>query len=251
MSTVTIAGTAYPVQPWPTFTIQPAIQWVQDAAGYWTGSDRGASQDIYETTCVFAGRESVINALEQALDANREAVTLSAFLAPLFAPNVDHTGSLTAAVIGALERRQVQYGAAAHVYALTVPFRAIAPPLLATTPSLAGLRPQDGFTATHSNESPKAFSMTQAAYYADHRSDSGYLDVELVQNLATTQAILAYILTTARASAVAFPAALSTVIAYPWGRSRGAPTNCRFTSLQLSRMNLNRWRLKLRLVEAP
>lgn len=250
MSTVTIAGTAYPIQPWPSPSIAPAIQWAQDSAGYWQGSDRGASQDIYEATALFAGKETTINNLEQALDANREFLTLSAFLAPLFAPNVDHTGSLTVAVTG-LERRQVQYGAPSQVYALTATFRAIAPPLLSTTPSLAGLRPQDGFTASHSYESPKVFSMNQTAYYGDHRSDSGQLDVELSQNTATTQGILAYALTTARAGAVAFPAALSAVIAYPWGRDRGSPTNCRFKGISVSRKNLNRWTIRLSLVEAP
>jgi len=248
--TVTLAGTSYPVQLWPTCPIQPAILWDQDAAGYWGGSDRGASQDIYESTCLFAGPEGTINTLEQALDANRESMTLGAFQAPIFAPNVDHTGSLTVAALD-IQRKQVQYGISAHVYSLQVTFRAIAPPLLATTPSLAGLRPQDGFVATNSYESPKAFSMSQTAYYGDHRSDSGTLDVTLVQNTATTRAILAYILTTARANAVAFPSALAATIAYPWGRSRGAPTNCRFTGLSVSRKNLNRWTLQLRLVEAP
>lgn len=248
---VTIAGTSYPVQCWPKPTIAPAIQWQQDAAGFWGGSDRGASQDVYETELLFAGPESTINALEQALDANREALTLSGINTPLFAPNIDHTGSLSVAVVDQPDRQQVQYGTAAHVYAMTVKLHAIAPPKLSTTPSLAGLRPVDGFKATNTYESPKVFSMNQTAFYGDHRSDSGSLDVDLVQDLAHTQAILAYALTTARASAVAFPVALSAVIAYPWGRDRGSPTNCMFKGLSLSRMNLNRWKIHLSLVEAP
>lgn len=246
---ILIAGIGFRFRPWPKPTITASIQWIQDSAGYWNGSDRGYAQDVYEATALFQGRESVINTLEQTLESNRESIVLSGFEAPLFAPNVDHTGTITAAVLE-IQRRQVQFGLSGHVYELVVTFRAIAPTLLSTTPSMAGLRPQEGFSAQASYESPKAFAYGQTAYYGDHRSDTGTLEVDLVQNLAQTRAILAYVLTTARASAVAFPSALST-IAYPWGRARGSATNCKITGLEVSRMNLNRWKIKLRFVEAP
>lgn len=249
---VVIGTDNYSIRPWPSFSITPAIQWIQDSAGYWNGSDRGAAQDAYEATAVFHGREPVINTLEQTLDTYREAITLSSFAAPLFAPNVDHTGSISAVVLG-YTRRQVQWGApyATHqIYELEVRFRAIAPTLLATTPSWATLRVQDGFRAEHSHESPKAFTYAQAAVYGDHASDIGTFEGSFSQKTAEIQAILAYLLTTARASAVTFPAALVTV-AYPWGRARGAATNCKVLSFECSRKNLNRWALSLKLVEAP
>lgn len=243
---LTIGGTAVKMRPWPSFSITPSIQWIQDSAGRWNGSDRGASRDAYEATATFQGTEATINTLEQTLDSNREAITLSNFAAPLFAPNVDHTGSISAVVLPGIERRQLQFGG---VYELVVSFRAIAPTLLATTPSLATLRLQETFEASHTYESPKAFTYGQTAAYGDHRSDVGTFEASFSQSTAQIQAILAYLLTTARASDIAFPAALSTV-AYPWGRTRGTPTNCKILSFDVSRKNLNRWGLKIKFGEA-
>lgn len=242
---VTIAGTVSRFRPWPAFSIKPAIQWVQDSAGYWNASDRGAAQDIYESTALFQGTETTINALEQVLESNRSAITLTDFSADLFAPNVDHTGSISATVLSH-ERSQIHFGLADDVYSLLVRFRAISPSLLGTTPSLSGARPQEGFTADHSNEMGKSFSYDRTAFYQDRSSDIGVLRVDLEQNATQTKAILAYLLVTARTAAVAFPFA---TIAYPWGRSR-ASSNCKVKSFSVYRMNLNRWRFTLDLVEA-
>lgn len=247
---LSIGGSNYAMRPWPQPTIAPAIRWMTDAAGYPNGSDRGSSQDGYMATALFQGRESTLNALEQTLDANREAVTLASFQTPLFAPNVDHTGSISAVVEG-YSRNQVQWGNGTDIYGLEVQFRAIAPTLLGTTPSLATLRYQDGAQAGHSHTSPKAFTYDQTAVYGDRRSDIGLFEGEFSQTTAEIQAILAYLLTTARASAIAFPSALSAVVDYPFGRSRGTPGNCRVTGFEIGRKNLNRWSLKLQLAEAP
>ena len=113
----------------------------------------------------------------------------------------------------------------------------------------AGL--QDGFDAGHSNTSPKAITYAQTGTYADRRSDVGTFDGTFIQTTAQIQAILAYLLTTARANAIAFPTAISTVVPYPWGKARGAAINCKVKAFSVTRKNLNRWILKLTLVEAP
>lgn len=240
---------AIPMRPWPTHRITPAILWIQDSAGYWHGSDRGAAQDVYEATALFQGLESDMNDFEETLEAAREQVDISGFETPLFAPNVDHTGTVNA-VVQSMRRRQVQYGSPSHIYELEVGFRAIAPTLLTTTPSLSTLRVQDGFDAGHSYTSPKAFTYDQTAQYGDARADVGTFEATFQQSTAEAQAILAYILITARANAVAWPAALSSV-AYPWGRSRGTPTNCKILGVTIARKNLNRWILKIKFGEAP
>lgn len=249
---VDIGGTGFRFRQWPTFSISPAILWVDDSAEYPNGSDRGATRDAYLATVVFHGREPTINNLELTLDANRETVSLSNFSAPIFAPNVDHTGTINA-VVKTMKRTQVQWGAPSatnQIYELEVVFRAITPPLLATTPSLASLRVQDGFEAGHSYTSPKAFTYNQAAVYGDRRTDEGAFEAPFSQKTAEAQAILAYLLITARANSFAFPAALATV-AYPWGRARGAPANCKVTGISGTRKNLNRWTLKIKFAEAP
>ena len=252
-SSFTIGSAFALMRPWPACSIAPSILWVQDSALYWNGSDRGAAQDAYEATAIFQGRETVINTLEQSLDAYREAVALSGFNTPLFAPNVDHTGTINA-VIRSIDRTQLQWGApytTNQIYQLEVRFLAISPTLLATTPSWASLRMQDGFRASRSYESRKAFTYAQTAAYADRRSDVGIFEASFSQSTAQIQAILAYLLTTARAASVAFPSAVSAVVPYPWGRARGTPGNCQVRAFSVARKNLNRWNLNLTLVEAP
>jgi len=96
----------------------------------------------------------------------------------------------------------------------------------------------------------KAFSMTQAAYYGDHRADVGTFVGTFQQRPAEARAILAYLLTTARANAFTLPTFPG--ITYPFGQARGSgPFNCKVTAFDLSRKNLNRWTFKITFQEAP
>ena len=65
------------------------------------------------------------------------------------------------------------------------------------------------------------------------------------QQTSQAQAILAYLLTTARANTVAFP---SIGVNYPWGNP-GAPANCKVKSFTVSRVNFVFWDFKIELVE--
>lgn len=247
-----VSGSAYNVAQWPETPIARSILWEQDAAGYWNGSDRGAAQDVYQAECVFVDKESTINALETTLDAAREGITLSGFTAPVFAPNVDHTGSISATVVKT-KRKHLKFGVPAansQMYALEVAFRAISPTILSTTPSLSTLKLQESFDADQTYESLKAFSYNQTAFYADHRSDVGVFRGRFRQKLAQIQAILGYALVTARGGSFAFP---NIGVTYPFGISRGAygTKNCKIKSLSISRRNFVFWDLTLELVEAP
>lgn len=247
-----VSGTPYNLARWPTARIIPAIQWVQDSGGYWSGSDRGAAQDAYEVDCVFVDKESTINALDLALDAAREAVTLSAFTTPLFAPNADHSSSITA-VVTKIKRKHLKYGvpsANSQLYSIDVTFRAISPTILTTTPSLSTLKLQEGYEAGDSYESPKAFSFNQSAFYGDHKSDEGAFHGRFRQKLAQAQAILGYALVTARALPFSFP---NIGVPYPFGQTHGsyATKNCKIKSISMSRQNFVFWDLNLELVEDP
>lgn len=245
---IIVGSGTFNVRQWPNPHIVPAIQWIQDSEGNWSGSDRGASQDVYETEVVFFDTQDNINSLMQVLENNREEVTLSDFAAPIFSPNVDHTGSITASVVSYGPRRHLAFGAASKwVYELPVTFRAISPALLVTTPSLSTLKLQDGFEATASYEVGKAFTYGQTGVYTDSRADTGRFVGRFRQQTSQAQAILAYLLTTARANSVAFPSSIP--VTYPWGINRGVPTNCRIKSFSIRRVNFVFWDLELELVE--
>ena len=239
----TVDGTGVSAKQWPAPQVDPSILWIRDSAGNWSGSDRGASQDAYTSEAVLMGTETELDSMEGALEDAREGMTLAAFAAPLFAPNVDHTGSISATVTRMGPRRHVAFGAGAAVgvYELPVTFRAISPTLLGTSPSLATLKLQDGFEADRVFEAGKGFTYSQAAIYSDHDSDVG----RFRQQTSQAQAILAYLLTTARANTVAFP---SIGVNYPWGNP-GAPANCKVKSFTVSRVNFVFWDFKIELVE--
>jgi hypothetical protein len=245
----TLAGSGVSVKAWPRPEIDPAILWVQDSAGNWNGSDRGAAQDVYTADVTFMGVESEIDTVESYLQSNREGVTLAAFTSPIFAPNVSHTGSISATVSRLARRRHRAYGAGAAkgVYELDATLRAISPNLLGTTPSLATLKLQEGFEADKSYEVGKDFTYNQTAVYSDQASDSGRFIGTFRQTVDETRAILAYLLTTARAASIAVPTLGN--LTYAWGQPRGVATNCRVKSIGITRRDFVFYDLEIELVE--
>jgi len=250
-SSLTISSAKIKVRPWPQFILKPAINFIQNSKGYWTGSDRGAAQDIYESYLTFQGSDTTINNLNTALNAARESISLSGFNTDIFLPNVDQTGSVTASITDFGQRKQLQFnGVAASVFETTVGFRAISPAILSTTPSLSSLRLQEGWEGDHSTEIAKGFSLTQAASYADRNSDSGKFVGRFSQSTTELKAILAYLLVTVRGVSMVFPTLSG--VTYPFGVSKGVgPFNVVVYSIQVQRQNLNRWTLTLDLREAP
>jgi hypothetical protein len=239
-----IAGTAFKFLPYAQPVINPAIQWIRDSAGYPNGSDRGAAQDIYEARLRFEGPEATMDSLESVLQSNREGLTLSSFSTTgqeIFGPEVSYVGSISAAI--------VEYGRRVHttlnrVSGLDLTIRALSPTLLGTTPSLASLRLQEGWEGGQDWDVGKAFSMTQVAAYADHRGDTGMFVGTFQQKPAEARAILAYLLTTARASTITLPTFSG--VTYPFGQPRGAgPFNAKITAFDVRRKDLNRWIFRL------
>lgn len=242
-----IAGSGYNVRPWPKALVSPAIRWVNDSKGNPRGSDRGASQDIYEAQAVFYDTESNINALAATFEANREGLTLNGFTAPLFAPNVNHLGSISATVVDMGRRRHLKFAAPlTGVYEIPVTFRALSPTLLSTTPSLATLRLQEGFQADKSFVVGKSFSYSQVAFYQDQDKDQGQFTGVFRQKIEEVRAILAYLLVTARANSFTFP---SIGVAYPFGPTKSATPNCRVTKFLLERKDFVFWDINIEFTE--
>lgn len=227
-----------------------AIDWVQNSAGNMRGSDRAVAQDVHEVDVVFYDRESVINTLATTLEnSNREAVTMSGFGTEIFAPVVDHSGSISATITRLRRRRQTSFASPSQaMFELEATFRAISPSLVSTSASLATLKLQEGFTADKDFTSEKAFAYNQTAFYADASMDIGLFRGVFRQTTAQAKAILKYILSTARASTIVFPTLGG--VTYPFGVIRGAlPKNAKIIDFSLSRHNFVFWDIELTFAE--
>ena len=245
----TISGLDCYVRNFARARIKPAIDWVQNAAGNWRGSDRAAAQDIHEVDVVFYDRETAINTLATTLDSNREGVTMSAFGTDIFAPVVDHSGSISASITRLRRRRQAGFASpSTAMFELEATFRAISPSLVSTSASLSTLKIQEGFEADKDFSVGKIFAYDQTASYADPRKDIGQFKGTFRQTTAQAKAILKYVLSTARASTIAFPTLGG--VTYPFGVIRGAlPKNAKIIDFSISRHNLVFWDIELTFVE--
>lgn len=244
-----IDGTEYKFRPFPTTIIRPAIQWTVDSAGYYHGSDRGIAQDIYETTLTFSRVEADINALQAALNSNRETMVLSSFNSTgqeIFGPEVNYSGSINATVINYDKIDHIHFN---KIASTNVTFRALAVTYLSTTPSLSSLRLDEGWEGNQEFNIGKSFSLTQAASYGDHSGNLGRLVGTFTAKPSEAKAIMAYLNITARANTVALPTFLG--VTYPFGYSRGTgPFNCKIPKWDVKRKDLNRWSFKIEFREA-
>ncbi len=240
--TFKIGSTEFLVRRFPKPKYIPPYEWVKSWAENPYANDRGAAQDIYETEITFYGTETAINATATALDAVRTSAVLTSFSDSIFLPNVDHTGSITCAIKAQRPRKSLSFAAGGSaMYELTATLRAVAPPILTTSPSLATLRRQWGDETDKSLTSVKGFSMDQTIFTEDRRADIGTARVPFLQTTAEIKAILAYILGTARASSILFP---SIGIDYPFGVVRGAlPKACKITGFTCSPRDGELWNL--------
>jgi hypothetical protein len=243
MSSVRIGGTTlYRVRPWPSPSVTRAFKgWYTDGRGNIRANDRGASQDIYEASIIVADTEDNVNSLLTVLSASRESVVLDQFAAPIFAPNVDHTSSITCAVDAGKRKMVYHSGGAYDVYEVELKLRAISPPLLTPTPSLSGLRVQEQKAASHSWGLARNFFQSGTQAYSESRNDNGLFQPSFVQGITATREALAYFLVTARAASFTLP---SFGADYPFGPARGVgPFSVRLEDFRISRENLNRWRI--------
>lgn len=250
--TFQIDGYPFRARQFPKPSINLALSWIGSRSKNSHAFDRGGAQDVYESEFILYDQEAYINAWQSNLDANaRGVVALSGFGEGIFAPNVDHTSTVSAAMKSLGMRKALAFVAGgSEVYELKIRARAISPPLLATAPSMASLRVQHGWEADKAFEARTGFSYSQVPSTMDTNDDSGVYRGQFLQTTAELQAILAYITVTARGTAVALPAAIASAVPYPFGIVRGAgPFNCKITSVSMSRRDFMLWDLQITFVE--
>lgn len=211
-----IGGTNFGIQPWPEIKTTPGLgKWKKLANGYYSVRDFGAARDIYESKVLITDVPSVIHSLQNVLQANRNAITLSGFndAEIIFGADVDYSEPITATVTDFGKRKNLFNNALDD---LEIEFRVISKTLLATAPSLAGLKLQQGWTGDRSTDVTKHFSYDQSASYLDNKTDAGFFKGSFVQTTEQMKAIRAYLLTVARAEAIPFPT-MGGSLFYPFG----------------------------------
>lgn len=226
---------------------QIAIKWHQKSDGNWRGSDRGASEDVYEARVTFEGPIAELTDLETALDDNRDF--FNATLNPgeeIFGGDVDHTSSMQVVVVGYGKIRKITF----KTFGMDLVLRLPSPTFKTDTPDFTQLR-----TATHADtretvfEIEKMFTLDGDGFAADHISndgdEAGTYTARFTQTTDEISAIRRYLTVTARANKIVFPTFGG--VTQPFGtRSGSLPFNCRIIKWSdLGRLNFQDWGLSI------
>lgn len=247
-----IGGASYNLVRWPQPIVSPAIDWEKAADKNWYGSDRGASEDIFESKVRFFDTTANIESLQSTLESNRGAVTLSSFEdgQEIFGPEVDYSGTISATVIG--PARPDGEGSVKNenlgMASMTLNLRATDASLLGTTASLSTLRLQNGWSGDKNFNVSKVFSHDQTLTTSDFEAENGVFKATFAQTTEESKAIISYFLTTGRSNSVSFPSLAG--ITYPFGRVRGAlPKSMKIMQWSAKRINQVFWEIKVKWVE--
>lgn len=248
--TFRIDGVQYFAIRWPKPAIEWAMEWIKSRKGNHHNSDRGAAQDVYTTDFTLYDTESALNTLQTTLAAHRYQVTLADFGEALFAPNIDHTGSINALITTRGPRRSAGFTAGGgELFQMQCKATAVQPPKLGITPSLSLLRLQHGYTADKTFTARMGMTYDQTAGGTDTADDAGVFDFKGLQFTAELQQILAYILAgTSRGLAFTLPTIAGEP--YPFGVVKGAgPFQTKIRSFSFSRRDFQMWDLAIQFVE--
>ncbi len=246
------------VNPWPQVSLRRNITWMEDAAGFRHGCDRGVDGDVYSARVTVFGIQSEMNAFADWVETNGRGIfEVSEINGVAFAPIVDQSVPLNATILD-LERLQRAFFSpnATGVDEVTFTLRAIQPGLV-TSPSasLDSLRLLDQFEQDKSTTVVKSFYQNGGTAAADYRADAGRFAGRFHQTTDETRSILRYLMGTGTiptGRALTFPFPSLPGVIYPFGKARGGlPLNCKAADVKVTRTSLDRWNLDLELVEAP
>lgn len=248
--TFRIAGNNFCAVRWPKPSIDWSLEWVLASSKNHYCSDRGAAQDVYSAEFTLYDTEDALNNLQNVLASSRYQVTMSDFGEALFAPNVNHTGSINASIMARGIRKAMGFAAGGgELFEMRCKATAIQPTKLSLTPSLSVLRLQHGYEADKSFEARAGFSYDQTVRYTDTADDVGIFNFKGLQSTAELQQVLAYILASPDRG-VAFTMPTIAGEPYPFGIVRGAgPFQAKIRNFSFTRRDFQMWDLGIQFVE--
>ncbi len=238
----------------PKFQVKTkwALEWFRASDGNWRAADRGASQDVYQTTVTLYKAEAAINTFIDAIEDNRVAgshvITLSAFSTTeyIFGADVNHSGSVTATVLDITDRKQQRW----KTYSIRVTLQATAPTFSgsSTFPALKFLYP--GYTGDSDVDVNKIDSYDGTFAYSERNSGIGFFEGDFIFTTAEMQGLRRFVATN---RAAAFNLTGINGVTYPFGirRASGYPYSVKLVEFEDKGMiDVGRWRASLKLVEA-
>ena len=167
-----------------------AIQWTQSGSGNWTGSDRGVSEDVYESNISFRGTFAELTLLDTALRGNRENFNITCGTGEeIFGAEIDYTGSLGVTVTKYTPMRRNSYSS----YSMDLTLRLLSPSFQSLSPSLDGLILGYEYTANSGHDIYNQFTYDGTADYKDHGTDPGIFEAVFIQTNAEMKLIRRYI----------------------------------------------------------
>lgn len=213
-------STIYTVQNFKPET-KWSVKWLKTSSGNFKGSDRGTSEDVFESSMKFRGTLADLTTLETELNSNRN--TFSATFGTgeeIFGMDLDYSSPYTVSVI--------QYGriqkVAFKVFEMPLKLRIISSPSFTGTAAITALR-----KASHSDQRESEYDITRVYTYDtdtfnfDHYSSSkqgaGIYRANFIQKNDEMKAIRRYLLTTARANSISMPSFDD--MDYPFGTVAG------------------------------
>lgn len=239
-------STVYTVGDFKPVTL-PSIKWTQVSNGNYRGSDRGISEDIFESEMNFRGTLAELTTLETELNTNRDefSATLSTG-EEIFGMDLDYSNPYTVTVIKYGKIRKVAF----KVFEMSLRLR------LAETPSFTGSAAISGLRKTSHQDIresvydiDRAFTYDRTSFYTDYNSASkqgaGTYRANFLQRNSEMKSIRRYLLTTARANNISMPSFDD--MDYPFGTVAGSGP---FTVKVIGwadggRINPAEWRLSL------
>lgn len=230
-----------------------ALQWVQTASGNWIAVDRGAAEDVYESTFTVYGTYAKVSTLIAALQLNRAAaagtpnqIAISSVSAGeyVFGCDVDYSTSVAAIITDFGRVKQGSWKG----YGVTLEARALSPTFTGS-PSLPAFQYVDiGYEGDRDWTVTKLLSSTGAVTNVDENCDAGTLKLAATLTNANMQALRRY-LATQRGATISFPAPSG--ITYPFGpRGTTGTHNMKVVAWEdLGQWGLQYWRMRLTLAE--
>ena len=219
-----------------------AIKWVQSGNGNWTGSDRGAGEDVYETTLSFKGTFAELTSLDTVLNDNRENFDITCGTGEeIFGADIDYSSPLDVVVVKYGEMSRVTYSS----YTRDLTLRLLSPTFQTITPSLSSLMLKFQYVATSEVDTYNQFTYDGIADYKDHGTDPGIFEAVFRQTNDEMKAIRRYLTVTCRNSTVAFPA----IEDYPFGPNADVgPFSVKIIEWEdMGRSNLQFWNIRIKM----
>lgn len=225
----------------------PALEWVECADDNYKAVDRGASQDVYQSSFRVYKAETAINTFIEEVEANRAAgnhqITLGSFSSTehIFGADVDYSGSITATVLEIEDRAQKTWKG----YAVKVRVQAISPSFTgsATLPAFEHL--EVGYVGDSSVPVNKMDTYDGTFSYLDRGTGAGYFTGTFSFSDANMKNLRRY-LASQRGSSFSLTGING--VAYPFGKRRdsGYPYTVKCIDWEdLGMRDVGMWRIKM------